>query len=347
MALLHSKASSRPTNWDLSDLQPQLESRPIYLDLQAEKFHFESLDTASSLLGADFTLFQDKIFESESLKYLLLLDHQFSHVLHDSLTLILKLYSIDRSSIFVLYQPRNPLDGVKMVYEYVEELLTHMQVNYVMVPNKKSMDGPRYSAVIETSNYIDIRKYISKKNLNLSLDDYLNTSNEIGKHIGEPYEAPHRNVYLSRSHIDRIDYSAKVSNIKEFPDDTRMEDESLLEDFFKRNNFEIVIPEKKFIKFSDQLRYMSSIKVLASVTGSGLLNSLFMQEGQVVLEIVAELVTQGGADQGIANNYTNYAYIKNHTYLGIPSRRRPEPVIDRLESFISPIIGNFTKEDIC
>lgn len=334
--MIHVEQSSRPTTWDMSEAVPIIGPSFILFNPAEEKFYFDTLDNMVEKIGEDFKITSSDFLESESIKYLLPLDHQFSHTIHDSLTVILKLHEINPSAAFVLYEPNDPLEGVSGVHAYVKELLEHKNIDHIMLKVVNSTPTGDYPTIIKASNCIDVRRYIEANDLQLSLDDYKKTCEEIYSHIGETDELPYRKVYLSRSHIDRKDHNILIRVPGEIYDDSRMENEKLLEDFFREKGYEIVIPERDFKTFRLQLEYMRSVKVLASITSSGLLNSLFMYDNQYLLEIVAELVTDGGRHQTLVNHYSNYAYIKNHTHLAIQSRRDPEKVIERLKNLVDP-----------
>lgn len=329
--MLNMTPTSRPTRWDTSTWQIINETKHIYLDLVEKKFISSSIKNTT--LNHDLQLYTDPLLQSTSLKYLIQLQPQFSHSLHDSLAMILKLNLLRPKAVFILYVPQGQLKGVNLVYDYIEELLNYKQIDHVIL---SPLGGDsRYSPVVEIQNYIDTSIYSN----NLSLDDYSNTFSTIKEHVCLDQVTPYRKVYLSRSHIDRRDNRNSAGTFGGFKDDVRMENEKILENFFREKGYEIVIPELKFSSFREQIEYMNTVKVLASVTSSGLLNSFFMQDGQFILEIVAELVTDGGRDQSLVSYYSDYSYIKDHVHLSIQSRRDPVEVVHKLENLINPLLS--------
>lgn len=331
--MLNMNPTSRPTKWETSTWQTTTKKSYVYLDLIGKKFISSTLEDAKSELNKDFQILTSPLLRSTSLKYLIQLQPQFSHAFHDSLAMILKLNLISPDSVFILYKPGIALEGVNLVYDYIEELLIHNKINYVIISSTGT--DHRYSTVIEIENFIDTSLYGN----NLSLDDYLNTFSTIRNHVCVDTAAPYRKVYLSRSHIDRRDLEKSNIDFVGFKDDVRMENEEVLEKFFIENGYEVIIPEHRFKSLKEQIKYMDTVKILASVTSSGLLNSFFMQDGQFILEIVAELVTDGGRDQSLVSYYSNYSYIKNHTHLSIQSRRDPIDVVNKLKNLANPILS--------
>jgi hypothetical protein len=113
-----------------------------------------------------------------------------------------------------------------------------------------------------------------------------------------------------------------------------------------------VIKTEDFESFQDQVDFFYETKVLASITGSGLTNAVFMQPGQTLIEIVTPLVLSTGRPgeekdltkpyyvQELHNFYKNLAFYKDHTYFGIHNETRS---FEKLKNTIdnNPKIKNF------
>lgn len=332
--------TSVPSNWDISVIVPSPEVSYICLDLDSREFYCESLKEIQDKVGHNFRLETIELSKSVSTKYLIRLDDPFFHVIYDSLTLILTLHKLDPSASFILYRPRRESESSGKIYDYFEELLRFKNIKYVMLhPVKDEIihDTSNFSPVVETSNYFDIVKHLNSNNIKFTLDDYLSTSREVLSHLGPSPADPYRKVYLSRSHINHRRYETKEDHVG-YKDDIRLDDEELLEDFFMSKGYEVIVPERKFKTFREQLEYMRSVKVLASVTSSGLTNALFMEDGQFVIEIVAELVFPAKdftTEQTLFGTYVQTSYEKLHTHICVPSRRDPVSVIKVLETLMS------------
>jgi hypothetical protein len=136
---------------------------------------------------------------------------------------------------------------------------------------------------------------------------------------------PYRNVYVSRRiQEERDPYEVRSQDEKFYFDGKRVDDEVALEKFFKKLGFEIVNPEL-FEDLSDQINFFYSVKTIASLTSSGLTNSVFMQPGGTIIELVSPIVASPIAPDGtyaevevaIHNFYKDLAFLKNHVYVAI------------------------------
>lgn len=307
------------------------------------------MDELAYRLDDRFKLATNPLLESDAPKYLIILKHQFFHTIHESFALIFKLHLLDPSAVLVLYHPspahsesKEASDSTKKIYSYLEELLTDNNVPHVML-HPFGQDPERgtggVSPVVKVARYIDMGKSVLKNNFHLSLDDYLNTSKTVLSHAGSSNSEPYRKIYLSRSHIDDRFFDLRPGEVG-YADDKRMDNQHVLEQYFESKGYEIVVPEKQFSTFKEQIQYMQSVKVLASITSSGISNSLFMKDGQFVLEIVAELVTRGrnsGSDQMLFDDYMHDSYMKKHTHVRVPSRRDPNEVVGSLDKLIGTL----------
>jgi hypothetical protein len=149
-------------------------------------------------------------------------------------------------------------------------------------------------------------------------------------------------------------HGRKTLNAENFsyPNDNRIDDHSKIEKIFLDLGFEIVYPED-FNNFQEQLDFFYSVKSLASITSSGIVNAVFMPPGGNIIEIVTPLITQSpvvsneylkkhnvnptdyeidiNTVQEIHMFYHNLAFFKDHTYIGIPNYSRDS---DKLQAFI-------------
>jgi hypothetical protein len=141
---------------------------------------------------------------------------------------------------------------------------------------------------------------------------------------------PYRKVFLSRKKIEFGNgYDIEDKNGNMLSSKQRMDDETKLERFFVSMGFEVVYPED-FSDFDEQVSFFYSVKTLASLTSSGLSNSIFMQPGGNVIEVTSPLVVAAiNSDVGtraplnieIHHFYKHLAFQKNHMYFSIPNTR--------------------------
>jgi hypothetical protein len=166
-----------------------------------------------------------------------------------------------------------------------------------------------------------------------------NTYNYFLDYITDKTTTPTRKVYLSRTKVPgptEWDYTdPKTGDIKSAKA-SRFDDHDRLEKIFKKLGFEIVYPED-FKTFEDQINFFYSVKVVASLTSSGLTNSIFMQPGGTIVEVITPLTArpiaagvQGFLNKEFHNYYKNLAATKKHLYIGLPC---PHSTMDELEEF--------------
>lgn len=168
---------------------------------------------------------------------------------------------------------------------------------------------------------------------------------------------PNRKVFVSRSKNGFWEVEAPGLSKAEngMSNDSRIDDHQKLEKLFIDMGFEIVHTES-FKTFKDQLEYFQDVKVIASLTGSGLTNAAFMQPGGVLIEIVSPLLVPVGKPgmqkdltdpwyvQQVHNFYKNLAFYQNHLYLAI---QNPEYKSEEIEKLFEdkPHIKDFLSVD--
>lgn len=203
-------------------------------------------------------------------------------------------------------------------FDFFLHLLDKKSIKYKTVPLK------RYDIV-----YIDNFRLVSFiYESGQAMDKLYNFFNEAST---VPLDAPKRKVFVSRASagerkFDNVDGLA-------YSNDSRIDSHDDLDNYFSELGFDVVRAEE-FNSFQEQLDYFSSASVIASLTGSGLTNSIFMPPNGVMIEIVTPLVvsvpppnrakdvTKPFYVQEIHNFYKNLAFYKNHLYIGIQNETR-------------------------
>jgi hypothetical protein len=163
------------------------------------------------------------------------------------------------------------------------------------------------------------------------------------KFVDKNTSQPDKKVFLSRKKI-APQKSQHFANFSHTIDD-RIDDHTELEKIFFDYGFEIIYPED-FKNFKEQIEFFKTVKVLVSLTSSGLVNATFMEPGSTVIEIVTPLLTvsplindeyfkQYNIDPTQKENALDFSYIhevhmfyhamsfmKNMLYVAIPNHRR-------------------------
>ena len=161
---------------------------------------------------------------------------------------------------------------------------------------------------------------------------------------------PTKKVYLSRKNFKGRDLSFFIKERLPYSNDNRLDDEEMVEKYFRSLGFEIVVPED-FKTFEEQLEFFYNTKTLVSTTSSGLVNSCFMQPGSTVVELSTPLISFSRIGNGVTDSgsrgqeelhhfYHQISITMGHNYLSIPNMiRSSELLIKSIDS--NPIIKNF------
>lgn len=180
-------------------------------------------------------------------------------------------------------------------------------------------------------------------------DTYSALFNAFSRYVNDSTIEPYRKAYLSRKRIpSRIEVFTDSSKREVMSNDNRLDNEELLENYFKDLGYEIVCPED-FESFQDQLDYMYSVKTLVSVSSSGLSNSIFMQPSQTVVELVTPLQIPFDDEnnpygsiliQDLHHFYSTMAFKKSHKYIALSNEhKKSSEIINQIEK--DPTLKNF------
>lgn len=342
------KASSAVIPWDFTELNQN--NRELYLGLtqefignyrplSPEEIEIKDWPTESH----KYQLVENESLSSDAPVIYITINDAFYLAVHEILPFVDKIHTSDPSIHFILHRP--PLHYPKgekeqrdAIYRDIIKFFSENKVNFSYL----GPDDP--PTAYKVKNFLDMSKNLEpfeNNDLYLTHQDVKNTINKLKKFYGaNNAESPQRKVYLSRTHLAEGRKNSELDLVpgskNQFKNDIRMEDEYVLEDFFRSKGYDILIPEQRFSTLKEQVEYFEGVKILAGVTGSGLVNCLLMQDSQLVVEVVAELVFDEGhegASFQVLNSefYLHDSYIKEHTYLAIPSRRDPYRVIESLE----------------
>lgn len=183
---------------------------------------------------------------------------------------------------------------------------------------------------------------------------------EFAKHfIKDLEEKPYRNAYVVRGGLDDgwaplyPDEEAQRYSRSQLPKsqhhDRRIDEAKPLEELFASLGFDIVDPSRDFDSFEEQIDYFSTVKLLVSLTSSGLTNSCFMKPGQTVIEIstpITYLVGEGeplAVQQQIDHIFLTIAFNKNHLHVSIPNNDKDhKKIIEYLMS--NTVLNNMITE---
>lgn len=266
---------------------------------------------------------------SDSKKCVVKVRPQFFHVIYDVLAFVATELERDPSISFVFdfYQTGGISNEIHQVYAFLYRCLDNSNVKYTVLKNT-------------ADSYVEIKNFYYPDSNTYTMYSTKRLIEFIRKAVPDFSVEPYRKVYLSRgkspNHNElyrNVDLDSPPPYV-DFFDDVRLDDESKLELYLKNKGFEIVYPED-FKTLEDQIKFMSEVRVIASCTSAGLLNTLFMQDGQTMIEFQVPLVAlrgDGTWDQSLHDFYHPISYVMKHEYIAIPAMRSVDLIIDRLNN---------------
>ena len=234
-------------------------------------------------------------FVSPKKKIFISLDPNYYHFHNDSLGILFGYFKILKDCVFVL-----DISLIKDInnctfYNFFINFVKNNNIEYELINCNKD-------TVIHANNFFTVNSFPNGK-INIPeivFDFYKNSITDLNIKA-------YKNVYLSRK-------------------DNRGIDNNKIEKYFNDLGFEIIYSED-FKSFKEQINYFYNVKTLASVSGAGLTNAMFMQENTLILEIMTPHTLNNYQNQNILSNTTkelHYMYnlitfLKNQTYMSIPN----------------------------
>jgi hypothetical protein len=275
----------------------------------------------------------------DELKAVVYVHDKFYHFFVESLPLILKLHKIDKKIKFILYIKMSEDINSQPFLDVLFDVLKDLEVKYLVV-NSTSKD--KFFPACKISNFIRTDETVFNLHSELSLKDVEYAMSVLKKkYLDVELESrePFRKIYLAMGSSAK-EFGDVYTSDGSYGDDARMNDEHKLQEHFLAAGYEVFMSEEKFATIPEQIKYMSEVAVLASVSSSALTNSLFMKPGGQVIEIVAEVVVPSGVDdkgyvktrQAIPAEYSPLSFLMGHTHLMIPTNRDADLAIKKLKA---------------
>lgn len=286
----------------------------------------------------EYRFIEDPRISSDTTVVFISINDAYYTLFHDFVPLVYKLFKTDPSLFFLIHNQNHggygPEEaGIKksrdVMTKYVDKFLTDLGVNHIF---HQSWEDP---IAVKVHKRLKLSK--NQQQLVFSLGDVAVSMKKIREHVLSSEELsakPYRKVYLSRTHLKN-----------DRPWDRRIRDEEVLEDYFRNKGYDILIPEKKFSNFEEQIRYFNEVRVLAGLTGTGLANGFLMQERQYIIDLSAELTFDKNDETKKHDallmmqneHYVWNSYINNQYHITVPTRQDPYDVCSKLDE-ISSII---------
>lgn len=269
----------------------------------------------------NFTKISDDKNEIENL--VIILNSRFYHTMIEVLGTILNIYEKNNQFHFNIIMTKFEQYYDSPHVKFLFKILKDNNINYTIYDERNNNKEIIVSNFIYYGNFIRINDnainniykycfpYVKQKNYVADNKVYLSRKKTIYQ-TGEPILGFDKNKYASLP----------------FKDDLRVDNEEILEEYFKNKKYKIVYPED-FDNFEDQINYFYNVKNLVSLSGAGLTNQCLMQPGANVVEISTPLMVMGETE--LHTLYFCMAWAKDHNYYSIPSLRKSKEIIKRLE----------------
>ena len=278
------------------------------------------------------------VFLSSESKVFMLFDVSLHHMILDSMAVALHELMTRPGEHFVVVLPGNSVRSM-MVSNTVQLLEDFTRIIADFFGVKTSIVS------------IDEQNFIVANNCTVlsRLVGTAKTTREIAQFFAdyaarEDLSVSGRKIYISRNRTySNYELPFELGMAPENPEiqekyrykiNDRIDDEKLFEDFLESLGFEIVCAEE-IESLEDRLELFSSVKCVASVTGAGLTNLIFMPEGSTVIEFYTPLEMRnydGALTKSIHPNYQVLSAVTNKNYLAIPNNRVASDLITYLES---------------
>ena len=311
-------------------------------DFEQKGVKFLSKDELYAKKEEEIRVIDDARFTSSSTVVPLLIDRTFFTTVFNVIPYIYKLHEADPSLCFVINETEianlpEVRSSLAAMFSYMRMFFDSQNIEYIYISPEDPLTA------VKVSRYVDFSKQSEEQDL--SLQDVLVSVKKIQEHLNvDTSLEPFRRVYLSRVHLAKEKsetYPIFQGGENRFNSDIRMENEDVLVDYFKSKGYEVIVPEQDFKTFEDQVRYFNEVKVLVSVSGSGLANQIFMQEGTYVIDLGAELVFPSnsvGSFQILDNaHWLSNSYINHQIFISVPTRRDPHKAIERLNKLFESL----------
>lgn len=271
---------------------------------------------------------------SDKPKVLMPITTSYYHLYHDNFGEFLTQYELTPDAQFIIdithISETNPLpEYIKMIFKFLND----NKVDYKPINLNKF-------------NKVNINNFYFR-NFDVESLAVNDPSNKIRKHMQSYIKnkdlPANKKVFLSRKNFTGRDLSVLIKGRLPYENDNRIDDEKMLQDYFKSLGFEIVVPED-FKKFEDQIEYFDKVKVLISTTSSGFTNAMFMRPGGTMVELETPLISfgyigngvtqaQSQGQQEIHHFYHAMGIALDHYYIGIPNKtREAKKIIQYIEN---------------
>ena len=302
-------------------------------------------------LSRSYQLVEDPFLTSDEIKYVFRLDQPYGHFITDTICRIFRLHKSNPSAALVIIVDLvNPYDyqqsETDKQLKFLEMLLQKNSVRYTLIMNRDRHNPQGGSTEVYRFNnavFFSGEEYsvnISLLNVTKLLEEYV-----LGSILDS--RGGSRKLYLSRGALKqpanpfRKDTAELEPGEFRYEDNVRIYDEKLVEDYLSSKGFEIFKSEE-FESLEDQIRYINTASLVVAVSGSALVNVLFMESNKTVIELKVEDMYKpyDGADFSYSTfmEYVNHSYAKGHTHIGVDLyNKQGSTAVEKLENLFAAL----------
>ena len=300
--------------------------------LPNNKIDKQSFDVSNKKNKIDLRNLKDKLKKEEKIFYIDA-SLQFYHFVAEIFAFLLLLHKKYPNSFFVINYSfiSAGMEKENSFLKLLKDFISNNNIKYVLLEQ---------DSVIALNNFYYFTEiYTNDEAINLLY-------NFSQKYVKNKDVLPTKKVFLSRKYTPCERYGQnKLEDImkkwawidKDEKDiigisDIRLHGETEFCHFMQSIGYEIVYPEK-FATIEEQINFFNDVKIIVSTTSSSLLNSVFMQPGGVVVDLMTPMFPGTSPYFELHNDlYLYLSYIKKHHYIGIPNKYNSDELVDYITS---------------
>lgn len=263
--------------------------------------------------------FSERLIEHDDL-HLVMWQKNFLHAFCNMVQYILHFHRINKNAHFLIMFGSDFRDGDQEINhaKFILQMLKDKNISHEFVSLREE------NVVVGKSTYMKIIPFSSF------------VFKEVYEYCGTKInrvERPKKIAYLARSKVKpKSDFSIfnnRDPDLLKIKNDLRVEDEEILIEYFQNKGYEIVYPED-FNSFEEQIKFFDDVKTMICSSGSGMANMMFMQPGNIVIELQTPVLIAG--TQQVHPFYEGFAWAKRHNFITIPNERKSAEIIEHFEN---------------
>lgn len=302
------------------------------------KSEVEELYKTSDFTGVSFLVDDDNTLLSNEHKYFVYVRAAYYHYVINTLVTVFHILEKDPKATFVFCVGSGAADKggtvideeLRKSLEFLAEILGRNNVKYYFLKFAHTINrsrtiesgGPLFAhdplivyPIFKCNNITIVKDYSGLLEITLADVTELLTKYVLNK-VSPSHQPPfNKKVYISRGTDSSNETFVDGDKSLGYSDNTRLHGEVELENYLSSIGFEILKPFE-LGSIENQISLLRTTKVLIGSTGTGLMNSLFMEPEGVVIELRSEMLHSPG-NQELLPYYSEYAYARNHTYIAL------------------------------